>query len=526
MAGSALVTSSAWLSIISLAQLLGGLVARTVYAGIFGTSREMDVFLLMMGIVSWFTGVVVVATNKALVPTFSEVRVQRGEQDAWRMASTVINGLGLVSLAIIGVGWALAHHIALLVGGGLEPEARSLAAGLLRLAIPILLTNLFSGILTAFLFCYDDFVFPRALRLVGIAITVAAVVTLSDYIHIYSMAVGMLADGIFTCAVLGFRIRSKGLSYDPLCLDLKNRDVFQFVRVTLPLMGAALFSRAQDLVDRFFASFLTAGSISFLNYASMLMTMPNTLLTSGIQVIFPHYSRLAARGDLAGLRRDVTRGLALALFLTLPAFVGLLCLGRPALVALFQHGRFDAESTEGVWAALPLYFGLLVVGVPSAFLSYALYALQETRVILWIGLWDFTANVILDYVFMHWLGYRGIALATSAVLMVDAGLLLFFIQRRIGVLDFRSMLGSVLRAVVATAGMAVVVLLVQLWLLILPSDRVEVVSLAKLMAQAAVGIAVYAMLSLALSSQEAWYLVRWVSEEVAKLRVACSRVLP
>ncbi len=452
--------SGFFLGILSLTQLLIGLVARTIYAGIFGTSREMDVFLLVMGVVTWFTGVVAVAANKALVPSFVEVRERFGEQNAWRMASTVINGLWLICLIFIVLGWVLANKVAVVLGAGLEPEARLLFAKLFRIAVPITAFNLIVSIFTAILFSYNDFVLPQALRLIGLITTIGSVVIFSSYIGIYSMAVGMLLDGIITCGVLTLRIHWKGFSYSPFCLNWNDKEVFRFIRVTLPLMGAAFFSRAQELVDRFFASFLTVGSISFLNYAYLLIHVPMTILTTAMQVVFPKFSRLAAYKKRVELRQDVESSLSFAVFMVIPAFVGLLCLAKPAIVTLFQHGKFNIISTENTWAALPFYFGPLIVGVPSGILALALYSLKETRIILWIGIWTFISNIIFNLIFIQWLDYIGIALSTSVVYLINAFLLIVALRRKIGDLNWGRILFSLFKTLISSLSMAVVVLVV------------------------------------------------------------------
>jgi len=520
---SKLATSGAWLSVLSFAQLLIGLLARSVYAGIFGTSREMDVFLLVMGVVTWFTGIVAVAANKGLVPSFIEVREQRGEHEAWRMASTVINGLWLISLAVIGLGWLLADRVASFIGAGLEPRARLLAAGLFRLAVPIIAANLLTGIFTALLFSYSDFIVPKSLRLVGLVAAIGAVVVLSPHIGIYSMAVGMLLDGLITCGVLSLRIRWKGLPYSPSCLDWRSGEVFRFVQVTLPLMAAALFSRAQNLVDRFFASFLVVGSISFLNYANSLVNVPKAMLVAGMEVVLPHFSGLAARDNLAEFRRDVERGLSFALFLAMPAYAGSLCLGKPTIVALFQHGQFDAVSAENTWAVIPLYFGPLLIGIPGIIISSALYSLKETKIVFGIGILTLVNNAVFDYLFIKMFGYPGIALSSSIVFLPNFVLTLHFLQKRIGNLRLSTALLSLMRTLFACAGMAATLLFLQQELPVLASERVELINLVKLAAQVGIGALVYGGCAYIVGSQEVRYVLRWARkggmEALTRLRL-------
>lgn len=86
------------------------------------------------------------------------------------------------------------------------------------------------------------------------------------------------------------------------------------------------------------------------------MRLPETLIGTAFGLVaFPTLAELAARGDLAGLRRTLSQSLRVVVALTVPAAVGLIVLGRPLLQLLYQRGAFDANSTEAVYVALRFY---------------------------------------------------------------------------------------------------------------------------------------------------------------------------
>lgn len=507
-----LFVSGLWLSFISLLHYIISLFSRSVYADFFGTSREMDVFFLVMGVVIWFNGVVVVAIHKGFVPSFVEVWEVSGGESAWRMFNSVFGVLGLVLLCI-GVGcWVFAERIVGLIGMGIERESYLLLLNLFRIGILIIFTNFVSGILTALLFSLGDFVFPRVVRLLGLLVTVGAVVLLARQIGIYSLSLGMLLDGLFSSFCLFFRAVGKGVRFR---WSLGGVEVFRFFRVTFPLMVAAFFSQVQELVDRFFVSFLSAGLISCLSYAHLMVSIPVTLFSSGSQVLLPGFSSFSARGDREGLRRSIEQGLGFSFFFSLPALFGLLMLGRDVVVVLFQHGSFDSFSTENTFIVLPYYFGLILFGIPSGIISYALYSLKETGIILWIGVLDFFANIGFNYLFMGWLGHRGIALASSVVLGLDMVLLVFFLQRRVGVFNFGYLLGSFFRVLGASVLMVLVLHLLSFWWPVFPSRSVEFSGLCSLGFRVFVGLLSYVFFAFSFGSMEGRFLVRYFWRKVS-----------
>ena len=80
----------------TFASTLLGFAREVVSARYYGTRWEMDTFLAAATIPTILFGVFNGALVSALVPTFSEYLAHRKEDEAWRLASTVLNILAIV----------------------------------------------------------------------------------------------------------------------------------------------------------------------------------------------------------------------------------------------------------------------------------------------------------------------------------------------------------------------------------------------------------------------------------------------
>ncbi len=80
----------------TFASTLLGFLREVVSARYYGTRWEMDTFLAAATIPTILFGVFNGALVSALVPTFSEYLAHRKEEEAWRLASTVLNMLAIV----------------------------------------------------------------------------------------------------------------------------------------------------------------------------------------------------------------------------------------------------------------------------------------------------------------------------------------------------------------------------------------------------------------------------------------------
>jgi putative peptidoglycan lipid II flippase len=203
----------------------------------------------------------------------------------------------------------------------------------------------------------------------------------------------------------------------------------------LALMGPAAFAAAifhtNSLVNRWLASFLEEGSISYLYYANRLVQFPHGILSLAVMAAaFPVLSDRAAEGRRNGegagdgWRRTLAEAGRLTLYITLPASFGLLALAHPIMEVLFQRGAFGPGQTASSAAALRAYaLGLACFGFVRL-LSSAFHTRLDTRFPMRCGYISVIANIALSVLLMYPLGYVGLALATTLASALNAALLI------------------------------------------------------------------------------------------------------
>ena len=101
-------------------------------------------------------------------------------------------------------------------------------------------------------------------------------------------------------------------------------------------------------VNTLLASLLPVGSISFLYYADRVMEFP--LGVFGIALAsasLPAMARQAAAGDTRGVAGTLNFALRLAVYVSVPATVGLVLLSTPITRVLFERGRFGPDGHRG-----------------------------------------------------------------------------------------------------------------------------------------------------------------------------------
>jgi putative peptidoglycan lipid II flippase len=223
------------------------------------------------------------------------------------------------------------------------------------------------------------------------------------------------------------------------------------------VFGAAVY-QISNLVDALLASLLPEGSVSYLYYADRLVQFPLGIFAIAMATaILPSLSRQASNDDMIGLKNTFGHSMKLIFFITLPAMIGLIVLREPIVALLFRRGAFDAESTRLTAYAL-LFYGVGLWAFSAVRIVFStFYAMQDTRTPVVMAAISLVAKVGLSIILMQYLAHGGLALATSLASMLNFGLLIWALRKRLGPLGFQSVFRSVAMSAVCALIMGLVV---------------------------------------------------------------------
>jgi len=203
------------------------------------------------------------------------------------------------------------------------------------------------------------------------------------------------------------------------------------------------------------------GAQTWLDLAFRLMYLPIGLFGVSIATaVLPAVSRHVVARDTRASRETVADGLALMTALNVPATVGLIVLAVPIVRVIFEHGRFLPADTLATAAALQFYAIGLVGYSVVRIASPTFYALGRNRTPVIVSVVTVLVNAVLNYLLVHAMGFRGLALGTSVAALFNATVLFVLLRRELHGLNGRRLAGSFLRIVVASAVMGSVALFV------------------------------------------------------------------
>ena len=447
-----------------------GLVRDMVFAYFFGVRGATDAFFVAFKIPNFLRRLFAEgAFAQAFVPVLSETKSQHGHAGVRDLVAHVsgVLGLGLLGVSVLGV--IGAPILIIIFGGGFltdpDGERFSLGVDMLRLTFPYLFFISMTALLSGILNTYQQFVIPALTPVFLNLILIIATVGVSVHLTQPVMA---LAGGVFVAGIvqLGFQLPAVirlGLLPVPRW-DWHHAGVKKIRQLMLPAIMGSSVVQVSLLLDTLMASFLVAGSVTWIYFSDRLVELPLGLFGVALStVILPSLAQHHVHSDARQFHQLLDWAMRWAVLVSIPATVGLVVLAGPILTTLFGYGEFMLRDVEMSRLSLMAY----ALGLP-AFIMIKVFApgffsRQDTKTPVKAAVYAIGVNIVLKLVFVGVLlgvtfngAHMGLAAATSLAAYVNC-ILLYRWLRRDGVYALKAGWGVLgLRVLIASAGMGLI----------------------------------------------------------------------
>jgi len=490
-----LLKGLAAVSSMTLISRILGYVRDTVIARAFGAGMYTDAFFVAFKIPNLLRRLFAEgAFSQAFVPILAEYKNRHGQAATKTLVNQVGSALTLVLVVVALLGILGAPWIAYVSAPGFvdEPDKFALTVTLLRITFPyiffISLVALAAGILNT----YSRFSVPAfAPALLNVAM-ISAALWMAPYFDppVLALGWGVALGGVLQLAWMLPHLMKLGMLPRPT-FKFNDPGVKRILTLMAPATLGVSVAQISLLINTMIASFLAAGSVSWLYFADRLMEFPAGMLGVALgTILLPSLAKHYADDSPDEYSRLLDWGLRLTLMLALPAAAALAVLSVPLITTLYYYGAFPVHAVWMTRNALMAYslglLGLILVKV----LAPGFYARQNIRTPVKIAIFTLIATQLMNLVFIGPFAHAGLALSIGLGACLNAGLLLYLLRRH-GIYHAQPGWWSyIARVVIAVALMAGV-----LWWLMGSADWWLAQGfgprILKLMMLVGVGIAVY-----------------------------------
>jgi putative peptidoglycan lipid II flippase len=440
---SQMLKSSGGIGAATLSSRVLGLVREQVYAAFMGTSAVYSAFILAYMVPNLFRRLLGEgALTAAFIPIFKAREKTDGQEAMWHSANAVISGLVAVALEIVVV--AMVVITVLLVTVGWRPETR-LMLELMRMMFPYMLLACVGAVMVGILNARGHFFIPAIGAAVLNVVMIISVLFLAPRMgktvdtQVFALAIGVLLAGVaqvlFQLPTLrgeGFRYRWASPWHDPTVREVVRKMIPSTIgvatfQINVMLTQGLAFGDNKKIVGEF-------------AYAVRLMELPQGVFGISLATfLLPTLAGFALEKKFDHFRGTLRQAVGHLVFVNLLASVLLFTLAAPIVRLLFQHGKFNAESTETVsFALVCLAPGLVSFSLVNIF-ARAFYALGDILTPMRISIFCLAINLLFAVVFLFVfeLGPGALGIANTLSATCNMCLLAYALRKKLRRLEMK-----------------------------------------------------------------------------------------
>jgi len=442
--------------VVNLFVKILGFARESFIANGFGASWLTDAYQVAYTLPYFLQAILGFALVTMVVPIMTSYFVEGKDEEAWDVANSLIN-ITAILLALVSVlGFIFAPQLVFITAPNLPARGTELAVNLTRIMFPAVFFMGVGMVFTGILNSRYRFIAGASAPGVSNIIIILSVVFFSAA-GIFGLAWGTLISFIGLAVVQIPALYMAGFRYRLVC-KWRHPAIIGALKDIGPIVLGVAVNQIYLALNRIFASGLSEGSISALNYAGKLMNLPVGIFVAAIAAaIYPMLAEKAKSKDNQGLANAMSKGLGMVALIALPAAAGLIVLRVPIVQLLFERGAFGYNDTLiTAYALLYLCIGLVFVAV-NMILTRAYYASGNVYTPVVMGIISIGVNVAASILLIKPLGHGGLALANSLAAIANSIFLYIFFCRRLPVFSQRAFFSSIGRMLIATIVMAITV---------------------------------------------------------------------
>ena len=389
------------------------------------------------------------ALSAAFIPTLSHYLNQKPFSEALRFINIIITLL-FGFLALLAGAVILITFVLPLAAPDFVQSSKvfsPLFLKLLRIMIPYLPLICLVALLQAVLNSLKHFLMPAlaavVLNICWIAGFIAAEqINTSDENKVVIIAWAILLGGVLEVLIQIPALWKHKITYRP-AVSFSHPGLKEVLRLMGPvIIGLAVF-QVNLFIDNLIAFLLVpdSGAVSALYYGNRLMQFPFALIGISLATaVFPFLADYVAKNDIAGMFAELNKALRIALFVGLPASIGLMVLAEPIIHWSFYSLPTTLFHIKGIGFTLDavarttfvlIFYSLGIWSYGAVQITNrAFYSLKDMITPVKVGIYMVIANFILNIILVFPFRESGIALATTISSILNLVILLYVLGKK------------------------------------------------------------------------------------------------
>ncbi len=383
----------------------------------FGVTKITDVFFFVYGIVIFFNNSFATVLENFIVPFIAESRSKNQEKTSFFIGDVLIAS-ALIIISILFVSLFLLKPIGNLFVH-FNQESLNLFLVLFIEIVPLMVLIVLSSVLSGALNAYSLFKMPAISPAGRSIITLVIIYVYKDRFGIHSVILGYFLGELFRTAILYHAARSAQLvQFNFRRMPISQiRDFFKTIAFRSSGVLAVAFN---PLIDKSMVSWLGGGSITLVDYADKIYSIPVILIVEGFLVVMiSHWSHIHYDTDSKLKLKKESQKTCKAIFWVSIFLSSILFLSRRYLVHFIYGGRkISFEQLNIISEILGYYLIGLTPLLIVMTLSGIFLVMKKAKFLMAVGFLNAGLHILFNILFMRIAGIKGVAISTTVVQLV------------------------------------------------------------------------------------------------------------
>lgn len=419
--------------IITFSSIIGkilGFIRDILISNYYGSSSISDGFFFSLSLPILVLGIFTSSTDSAIIPMYNSIKVRKSAHiaDQWFIKiTTIISIIGVMSSFLILINPIFFIKI---FSPGFNNEQIAYATKYLKY---FSFTGLFH-ILYCFFCSYNAIFFRNEARsILSFSTNLIVVVTLliKPDANMHYITIAYLIGSALSGFIPIMLSRKVGLKNYNIKKPIFDTDVTAFWKFFFPIMGVAAITNLNSFVDKFIASKMAVGSITYIVYANKIPSIFDSIFIIGISsVLLPFLSKTFIENDLNKFKEISDKSILLLYTMLFPLFMIIFFKSEVIVKIVFLRGAFKYEDAKYV-SGLLQYYSPMIIFVPIQTIFFKIFhSTNDTKTPLNVNIISITFNIILSIILSKLVGINGLAIATSISLIISCIILSLILSKR------------------------------------------------------------------------------------------------
>lgn len=407
----AILSSAVLLFVLSLVNKGLGFIKSMTIASVFGATIQTDAYYVAEGLMQNALIPISEAVAVSFLPIYITIK-EKNKEEAHKFTSRTITDIFLLALVLSGILYVVAPVLLKLMLPSYTADQVAMSVYYFRILIWGMCFYMSNQLLQSLLNAEKQYGFSSFTAMMNNLILTAAVLLMGHKFGLSAMA--MAVPFSYIAQYLFLQIRSRDYGRLTIRYGWRDSRIWKLCLQAAPIFFGNAICELNQLVDKSLLSGMETGSVTAVSYASVLYQFASNLISIPMTTII--YTELA-ESFAAGKKEEggakLEKGIHISLLFCIPLSLFVMIAANLVVEITYGRGAFDAQAVAMTSEGLRYYGLCFLAYCLNALLFRACYSLNDTMLPMKIGLVTVSLNIVLSIILAHFMGLKGVVLATA-----------------------------------------------------------------------------------------------------------------